>query len=82
MNILSTITDNLSAFCSRVNDYFTGDVITSRKHIAGLTALFTLLGITLGFLCAPIKKGVYINISNNGNNNGNNNSADSIDTDN
>ncbi len=48
-------------------DYFTRDTYTTRKKIITTCTLCTLIGIIIGFLLSPIKKGFYFNISNNGN---------------
>ncbi|WP_312642698.1 hypothetical protein [Hydrogenoanaerobacterium sp.] len=50
----------------------------SKNFICVLSAMFLFLGIIIGFLCAPIKKGVYC-----GNHNGNTylSPADELDLD-
>ncbi|MDE6432944.1 MAG: hypothetical protein K2L07_01795 [Lachnospiraceae bacterium] len=53
-----------------VVDYFTEDTTTTRKKILMLGTICTLVGIVVGFIFSPIKKGIYINISNNNSNNG------------
>ena len=50
-----------------VFNFFNGDQITTRKKLLTYGAIVFMLGIIIGFLFAPIKKGFYFNISNNGN---------------
>ena len=50
-----------------VFNFFNGDRITTRKKLLTYGAIVFMLGIIIGFLFAPIKKGFYFNISNNGN---------------
>mgnify|MGYP004600137453 FL=1 len=58
---LHVLTDAKDAVC----DYFSEDTMISRKKLLTLGAICTLTGIVTGFLFSPIKKGIYINISNN-----------------
>lgn len=53
-----------------VFNFFNGDRITTRKKLITFGAMVFMLGIIIGFVFAPIKKGFYFNISNNGNGNG------------
>ena len=50
-----------------VFNFFNGDRITTRKKLMTFGAIVFMLGIIIGFVFAPIKKGFYFNISNNGN---------------
>lgn len=52
---------------SNVFNFFNGDRITTRKKLMTYGAIVFMLGIIIGFVFAPIKKGFYFNISNNGN---------------
>lgn len=69
MNFLETACDTITGAKDYVVDYFTEDTTTTRKKILMIGAVCTLVGIVTGFLVSPIKKGIYINISNNGSNN-------------
>lgn len=71
MEILEKAWDIMIDAKETVTDYFTGDTVTSRKSMITLGSFCLLFGIVAGFLLSPIKKGVYINISDNGSNNGN-----------
>lgn len=51
-----------------VTCYMTEEIPTSRKQILTICTIFAMAGIILGFFLSPIKKGIHINISNNGNN--------------
>ncbi len=68
MNYVRNVCDFVTDAKDRVMDYFTEDTTTTRRKILTLGAVCTLVGIVAGFLFSPIKKGIYINISNNGNN--------------
>ncbi len=68
MNYVRNVCDFVTDAKDRVMDYFTEDTTTTRRKILILGAVCTLVGIVAGFLFSPIKKGIYINISNNGNN--------------
>lgn len=70
MNIFETVYYAVTDTKDYVVDYFTEDTTTTRKKILMLGAICTLIGIVAGFIFSPIKKGIYINISNNGSNNG------------
>lgn len=70
MNIFKTVCDTVTDAKDYVVDYFTEDTTTTRKKILMLGTICTLVGIVVGFIFSPIKKGVYINISNNNSNNG------------
>lgn len=70
MNIFETVCHTVTDAKDYVIDYFTEDTTTTRKKILILGAICTLIGIVAGFIFSPIKKGIYINISNNGSNNG------------
>ncbi len=70
MNIFETVCHTVTNAKDYVIDYFTEDTTTTRKKILILGAICTLVGIVAGFIFSPIKKGIYINISNNGSNNG------------
>lgn len=70
MNIFETVCHTVTDAKDYVTDYFTEDTTTTRKKILILGAICTLVGIVAGFIFSPIKKGIYINISNNGSNNG------------
>lgn len=70
MNYVRNVCDIVTDAKDRVMDYFTEDTTTTRRKILMLGAVCTLVGIVAGFLFSPIKKGIYINISNNGNNTG------------
>lgn len=70
MNIFETVCHTVTDAKDYVIDYFTEDTTTTRKKILILGAICTLVGIVAGFIFSPIKKGIYINISNNGSNNG------------
>ena len=70
MEILENVWEIITDAKETVTDYFTGDTVTSRKNMITHGGLCLLFGIVAGFLLAPIKKGIYINISDNGNNNG------------
>ncbi len=50
-----------------VFNFFNGDRITTRKKLITFGAIVFMLGIILGFVFSPVKKGFYFNISNNGN---------------
>ncbi len=67
MNYVRNVCDFVTDAKDRVMDYFTEDTTTTRRKILILGAVCTLVGIVAGFLFSPIKKGIYINISNNGN---------------
>jgi len=67
MNYVRNVCDFVTDAKDRVMDYFTEDTTTTRRKILILGATCTLVGIVAGFLFSPIKKGIYINISNNGN---------------
>lgn len=67
MNILETVKDTLTTATSTVSNFFNEETSITRKNFAILCALFALIGIVYGFLIAPIKKGIYVNVSNNGN---------------
>ena len=69
MNFLETVCDTITGVKDSVVNYFE-DTTTTRKKLFAIGAVCTLIGILAGFMFAPIKKGVYINISNNGSNNG------------
>lgn len=69
MNIFETVCHTVTDAKDYVIDYFTEDTTTTRKKILILGAICTLIGIVAGFIFSPIKKGIYINISNNGSNN-------------
>lgn len=70
MNIFETVCHTVADAKDYVIDYFTEDTTTTRKKILVLGTICTLVGIVAGFIFSPIKKGIYINISNNGSNNG------------
>ena len=70
MNFLETVCDAITSAKDFVVDYFTEDTTTTRKKVFAIGAVCTLVGILTGFLFAPIKKGIYINVCNNGSNNG------------
>lgn len=67
MNIFRTVCDTVTDAKDCVVNYFTEDTATTRKKILMLGAVCTLIGIVVGFILSPIKKGIYVNISNNGN---------------
>ena len=50
-----------------VFNFFNGDRRTTRKKLITFGAIVFMLGIILGFVFSPVKKGFYFNISNNGN---------------
>lgn len=66
--MLETIKDFFETVCETVKDFFEEDVTFTRKAIITTTLLCTFTGLIAGFIISPIKKGIYINISNNGNN--------------
>ena len=67
MKILETVKEMAGMMVDAIRDYFEEETTTSRRKVIATCTLCTLLGIVLGFLVAPIKKGFYFNISNNGN---------------
>lgn len=67
--MLETIKDFFENICTTVKDFFEDDVKITRKALLSTTLLCTFVGLITGFIVSPIKKGIYINISNNGNNN-------------
>lgn len=67
MEFLETVKDAASGAAETVYDYFEGDMVTTRRKVMTVCAMFAFAGIVLGFLISPIKKGFYFNISNNGN---------------
>ena len=67
MEIWEKACDIVSDAKESVSDYFLEDTITSRKKLLTLGTICVLIGIITGFLFSPIKKGIYINISDNGN---------------
>lgn len=66
--MLETIKDFFENICETVQDFFEEDVRVTRKALITTTVLCTFAGLIAGFIVSPIKKGIYINISNNGNN--------------
>ncbi|MCM1158818.1 MAG: hypothetical protein NC300_08780 [Bacteroidales bacterium] len=67
MNILETVKDTISDICTSVEDFFTDEISVTRKSLMTVGAVCALVGIVWGFVLSPIKKGIYINIANNGN---------------
>lgn len=67
IDFFKTAGDMVTDTKDSIVDYFTGDTYTTRKKIITTCTLCTLIGIVIGFLLSPIKKGFYFNISNNGN---------------
>lgn len=66
-DFVETAGDMITNAKDAIVDYFTCDTYTTRKKILTTCTLCTLTGILIGFLLSPIKKGFYLNISNNGN---------------
>lgn len=65
--MFNTVTDGFETTKSNVFNFFNGDRITTRKKLMSFGAIVFMLGIIIGFVFSPIKKGFYFNISNNGN---------------
>ena len=57
----------ITAAKGNVFNFFNSERITTRKNLLTFGAIVFMLGIIIGFVFAPIKKGFYFNISNNGN---------------
>lgn len=68
MNILEKIKDAVYDLCTTVQDFFNDELTFTRKTVIAAISICTLMGMVWGFIISPIKKGIYINISNNGNN--------------
>ncbi len=65
--MLETIKDYVCSAADAVKDFFEEEVSFPRKSLLSLVSLCVLMGTVCGFLFSPIKKGIYVNISNNGN---------------
>lgn len=68
MEIMEKAYDIVTTAKDTITDYFNEDTLTSRKKLLTLSTICLLIGIIAGFIFSPIKKGIYINVSNNGNN--------------
>ena len=57
----------ITAAKGNVFNFFNSERITTRKNLLTFGAIVFMLGIILGFVFSPVKKGFYFKISNNGN---------------
>lgn len=57
----------ITAAKGNVFNFFNSERTTTRKNLLTYGAIVFMLGIILGFVFSPVKKGFYFNISNNGN---------------
>lgn len=64
MDILETVKDTFVNAITFMKEFFNEETTTTRKTLVIVCAIFTLIGIVYGFLIAPIKKGVLVNITN------------------
>lgn len=64
MDILETVKDTFVNAITSMKEFFNEETTTTRKTLVIVCAIFTLIGIVYGFLIAPIKKGVSVNITN------------------
>lgn len=64
MDILETVKDTFVNAITSMKEFFNEETTTTRKTLVIVCAIFTLIGIVYGFLIAPIKKGVLVNITN------------------
>lgn len=67
MDILKTVKDTFTDSIISIKDFFNEETTITRKTIAITCTIFTLLGIIYGFLIAPVKRGIQINVTNNDN---------------
>ncbi len=67
MDILRTMKDSFTDTIILIKDFFNEETTMTRKVIAITCSIFALLGIIYGFLIAPVKRGIQINITNNEN---------------
>lgn len=67
MDILKTIKDTFTDTILSIKYFFNEEMVITRKTIAVTCTIFTLLGIIYGFLVAPVKRGIHVNITNNEN---------------
>lgn len=67
MDILKTIKDTFTDTILSIKYFFNEEMVITRKTIAITCTVFTLFGIIYGFLIAPVKRGIQINITNNEN---------------
>lgn len=67
MNILETVKDTIHNICACILGFFDEELTLTRKTLIIISSICALGGIIGGFIVSPIKKGVYINIANNGN---------------
>lgn len=70
--VLDTLSDIKEYFC----DFFDEETTVTRKTIAIICIISALVGIIYGFLISPIKKGIHVNVTNNGNYCGNDDKDD------
>lgn len=59
--------DTLSNIKEYLCDFFDEETTVTRKTIAIICIISALIGIIYGFMISPIKKGIQVNVTNNGN---------------
>lgn len=64
MEIWKTIKETIRDGIDTANDYLNEELSVTRKTILIMGSVFVLIGTIYGFLIAPVKKGIQINVSN------------------